>query len=157
MSDAVTRSPSELDALRATLSAMPPVVAMGVSVVAYDGACLQLSAPLARNLNDKGSAFGGSLTSLKTLAAWGLVTLRLREAGQAAEVYVADSQVRYCAPLYGDLHADARLAEGADWDAFLAQFVRRGRARLALTSCVHDAAGTAVSTLDARFAALAVR
>ena len=46
--------------------------------------------------------------SAMTLSGWALVTLRLRLAGFEAEVYVADSQLRYRAPVYGDLHAQAQ-------------------------------------------------
>ena len=72
---------------------MPPVAAIGIDVVGYDGERLRMRAPLAINVNDKGTAFGGSMTSLMTLAGWGLVTLRLQQAGRVADVFVADSTV----------------------------------------------------------------
>ena len=92
---------------------MPPVAAMQVSIAGYDGTRLRLHAPLARNVNDKGCAFGGSLASLMTLASWGLVALRVQAAGLEADVFVADSQVRYLAPLFADLEAEAELAADA--------------------------------------------
>ncbi|MFC4727437.1 YiiD C-terminal domain-containing protein [Coralloluteibacterium thermophilus] len=156
MSDTVTTTPQgELDVLRTALRTMPPAVAMGVEPVAYDGHVLRLSAPLALNVNDKGNAFGGSLGSLMTLSAWGLVTLRLHAEGRVGEVYVADSSIRYSAPLYADLRAEARFAPDCDWDAAMAIYARRGRARLTLGACVRDPAGTVVSSLEARFAVLA--
>src|SRR3954466_15216051 len=96
-------------------AAMPPVAALQLQVVGFDGHCLRLQAPLAAHVNDKGCAFGGSLASLMTLAAWGVLTLRLPAVGGVAEVYVADSRIRYRAPLFADLHAQARLAADADW------------------------------------------
>ena len=72
---------------------------------------MQLHAPLDANVNDKGCAFGGSLAGVMTLAGWGLLTLKLEEAGLEGEVYVADSQLRYLKPLYADLQAEARLPE----------------------------------------------
>ena len=68
---------------------------------------LRLSAPLAANVNDKGCAFGGSLTSLMTIAGWGIVSLTLAEAGLDADIYVADSRVRYLKPVFEDLVVDA--------------------------------------------------
>src|SRR5512133_1089646 len=100
--------PPGLAPLAALYQAMPPVAALQVRVAGFDGATLRLQAPLAANINDKGCAFGGSLVSLMTLAGWGLVWLRLRDAGIAADVFVADSQVRYRAPLFADLAAQAR-------------------------------------------------
>ena len=91
-----------LDALRAHLQSIPLVRAMQVEVVGDSAGRLRLRAPLGPNVNDKGSAFGGSLVSLMTLAGWALATRRLGEAGFQADVYVADSQVRYLAPLMKD-------------------------------------------------------
>ena len=51
---------------------MPPVKAMGIELRGFSGDRLQLSAPLAANVNDKGNAFGGSLASAMTLAGWAL-------------------------------------------------------------------------------------
>ena len=63
---------------------MPPVAAMQVTIAGYDGSCLRLRAPLSHNVNDKGCAFGGSLSSLMTLAAWGVVNLHVQGAGSSA-------------------------------------------------------------------------
>lgn len=145
---------SLLDELNAHYDAMPPVAAMQVRAVHYDGEVLRLEAPLARNVNDKACAFGGSLVSLMTLAGWGLVTARLKEAGIAAEVYVADSQVRYLAPLYSDLVAEARLDAGTDWGDVLQAWRARGRARAAVQARVPGPDGAPVAELAARFAAL---
>ena len=75
-------------------AAMPPVAAMQLRVDGFDGDALRLHAPLAAHVNDKGCAFGGSLASLMTLAAWGVLTLRLQAAGITADVFVADTQVQ---------------------------------------------------------------
>lgn len=143
-----------LDALNAHYDAMPPVAAMRIRAVAFDGERLQLHAPLAANVNDKDCAFGGSLASLMTLAGWGLLTLKLEQAGLKAEVYVADSQLRYLRPLYTDLHGDAALAPDVDWDAVLRAFRDRGRARASVMAWVHGPEGEVVAELEGRFALL---
>jgi thioesterase domain-containing protein len=130
-----------LAALDAHYQAMPPVAAMQLRIAGFDGECLRLQAPLPRHVNDKGCAFGGSLMSLMTLAAWGLVTLRLQQAGLSADVFVADSQVRYLAPLYDDLNAEARLAADAGWDRFVADLRERGRASASIEACVRQPDG----------------
>ena len=143
-----------LRALEHTLLAMPPVRALGLRVAHYDGVQLHLAAPLASNVNDKGSAFGGSLASLMTLASWGLTTLKLREAAQVAEVYVQDSALRYLKPLYDELRVEARLADGQDWAAFLAAFAARGKARAQLVAEARDPHGQVVTAFEGRFVAL---
>lgn len=140
-----------LQDLQATLDAMPPVAAMGVRISGYDNGALRLTAPAAANVNDKGNAFGGSLASVMTLAGWGLVSLRLSLAGHEAGVYVADSNIRYRAPVYGDLNASACAAPGEDWDAFLELFDKRGRARVTLRAQIEGGA----AELEGRFVAMA--
>jgi thioesterase domain-containing protein len=143
-----------LAAVDAQFRAMPPAVALGVRAVALEPDALRVHAPLAANVNDKGCAFGGSLASVMTLAAWGLVVARLRAERLVADVYVADSRIRYLAPLYADLDAQAWLAPDTDWPTFRRCLAERGRARVSLAAAVHDPAGNAVATLEARFAAL---
>jgi len=148
---------ADLDAalqhLDAHYQAMPPVAAMHVSIAGYDGERLRLRAPLAANLNDKGCAFGGSLGSLMTLAAWGLVSLRLQAAGLEADVYVADSRIGYLAPLFADLEAEAELAAEASWDEFIDTLRVRGRARTQLVARVPLPGGGIAAEFAARYVA----
>ena len=146
-----------LQELREYCRGMPPVAAMQVEVEGMRGDALRLTAPLSANVNDKGNAFGGSLTSLMTVAGWGLVTLKLRLAGLKAEVYVADSQIRYLAPLYGDLVAEAVFAEGQPWDLFVDTLVQRGRARIQVDARVLLPEGGLATTLSGRYVAIAKR
>ena len=146
-----------LQELREYCRGMPPVAAMQVEVEGMRGDALRLTAPLSANVNDKGNAFGGSLTSLMTVAGWGLVTLKLRVAGLKAEVYVADSQIRYLAPLYDDLVAEAVFAEGQAWDLFVDTLVQRGRARLQVDARVLLPEGGLATTLSGRYVAIAKR
>jgi thioesterase domain-containing protein len=145
--------PSPLRTLEAELLAMPPVAALGLRVVESSGDLLRLHAPLGPNVNDKGCAFGGSLVSMMTLAGWGLIELRLIAAGLDADVFVADSEIRYRAPLFGDLEATATLAEGESWDIFLATLRNRGRARLSVRAVVALAEGGVATESLSRYVA----
>lgn len=145
-------------ALDARLQSMPPVAALAARLDGCDDGTLRLRAPLSMNINDKGSAFGGSLASVATLSAWALASLKLLEAGfAAAEVYVQDSTVKYLVPLFDDLVATATLAPEQDWSGFIASFAQRGKARIRLQAqlCRND--GTPACQFDGRFVALAVR
>lgn len=146
-----------LHALSRHFDAMPPVRAMGVEVLDFDGEVLRLRAPLDANVNDKACAFGGSLCGLMTLAGWGLATLRLGRAGHEPDVFVADSEVRYLAPLYSDLVAEARLAQGQSWGAVIAAFAERGRTRVTLDARVRLPGGEPACTLVGRYAIMTPR
>ncbi|MEG3790955.1 YiiD C-terminal domain-containing protein [Lysobacter sp. CCNWLW3] len=144
-----------LQRLRHHYQSMPPVAAMQLNVADYDGRRLRLHAPLAQHVNDKGCAFGGSLASMMTLASWGLVSLRLEQAGIDADVYVADSQIRYLAPLFADIDVDAELAADANWDSFLSTLRERGRARTGLVARVRLPEGGVATDFTARYVAIA--
>ena len=133
---------------------MPPVAALQLRVAGFDGERLRLHAPLSAHVNDKGCAFGGSLASMMTLASWGLVTLRIEEAGLDADVYVADSQVRYLAPLFGDLDVTAEGDTDADWAAFTATLRQRGRARIGLRAWAGLPEGGIATEFTARYVAI---
>lgn len=143
-----------LRALDAHYQAMPPVAAMGLRIACYDGERLRLHAPLSLHVNDKGCAFGGSLVSLLTLASWGLASLHLRQAGLQADVFVADSQVRYLAPLFADIEAEARIADGESWETFIATLRERGRARTNLVAHVPLPGGGVATEFRARYVAI---
>ena len=63
-------------ALHEHLRLIPQVLAMQVQLAGERDGRLCLRAPLGPNVNDKGTAFGGSLVSLMTLAGWCLVSGR---------------------------------------------------------------------------------
>lgn len=134
---------------------MPPVAAMQVSIAGYDGRRLQLHAPLTHHINDKGCAFGGSLAAMMTLASWGVVSLAVEQAGLEAEVFVADSQIRYLAPLFSDLDVHAELAPEANWRSFINTLRDRGRARTALVARAMLPEGGIATEFTARYVAIA--
>lgn len=150
-----TARESALEALRVYTRELVPLAAMQVRVAGYDGLRLHMDAPLAVNMNDKGSAFGGSMTSLMTYAGWGLVTLQLHQAGLQADVFVADSSVHYKKPLYTDLHAEAELAPEESWAPFLTTLVQRGRARIQLQARIAGPEGQVMADLSGRYVAIA--
>lgn len=151
----MTGTPESLrDLERFILDHIPLARAMELQVAACDGDMLALDAPLAPNVNDKGCAFGGSLTCLMTLAGWSLVELALQRHGIDCDIYVADSDVRYLAPVWADFRAEARLEPGSNWDTFLATLAARGKARVEAQCIVRERDGaTIAATLRARFVA----
>lgn len=144
-----------LQQLQRHYQSMPPVAAMNLTIGGYDGQRLRLHAALADHVNDKGCAFGGSLASMMTLASWGLVSLKLHEAGIDADVYVADSQLRYLAPLFADLDVTAEFGPDADLDTFLSTLRERGRARTQLVARVLTPEGVVATDFTARYVAIA--
>ena len=153
-------SPSPLlDALAAHYMAMPPVAAMQPRVLDWQDGCLRMQAPLDANVNDKGCAFGGSLSSLMTIAGWGLAFLRLAEAGLEADIYVADSRVRYLKPVYEDLRVEVRLdtagESAADAIDLPGALRAKGRASVRMEARTLLADGGVAAVLVGRYVAIA--
>lgn len=146
--------PHVLAELAAHYQVMPPVRAMQLGIDGFEDGILRLSAPLAPNVNDKGCAFGGSLASLMTLAGWGRVWLGVQAHGLEADIYVADSHLRYLAPVYGELRASAMFAPESDWARFLACLRSRGRARIDIVARIDLPDGSPAATFTGNFAAL---
>ena len=112
---------------------IPLTAAMQIDSVDFDGQTLSLHAPLAPNLNDKGTGFAGSTSGLATLSGWCIITLWLRVRGIEADVMIARSEVEYLAPLTEDLQTSVSLPEPEVLAIFEAGLKQRGRARLPLT------------------------
>ena len=132
---------------------IPLAHSMDLQLAGYNIDTLSLIAPLAPNVNDKGCAFGGSLVSVMTLSGWALVELALRRHGANCDVFVAESSVRYLAPLWEDFRSNAQLTEHADWAIFFSTLEARGRARISVDCMIPGPDGQAAATLSARFVA----
>ncbi|MFH2134843.1 MAG: thioesterase domain-containing protein [Pseudomonadota bacterium] len=117
---------------------------MGLRVAAYDGQTLQLTAPLAPNVNDKGTAFGGSLYNIAVLCGWSLLRLKLNEAGlNKKNIVIHEAHTRYLLPVTGELHATCTLT-GDVLTEFMQPLQKKGRARITLTVAIHQQDKTAV-------------
>ena len=133
---------------------MPPVAAMQIRASGFEGDVLSLSAPLAANVNDKNCAFGGSMSSMLTLAGWGLINLKLAEAGLDADVYVQDASTMYLAPLWDQLIAEAYAPDNS-WPTFIETLRAKGKARLSIESEISGAEGGGVAARQsARYVAM---
>ena len=109
---------------------IPLTLAMGVEVRSWDGQELCLTAPLEPNHNHLGTAFGGSLSALTTLAGYSLLWLLLGD--REAHIVIRESSMRYRHPVRGELRALCRHPGDEAWQAFHAQFTSSGKARLTL-------------------------
>jgi len=137
---------------REILEYIPLARAMQLRVPRYSGDELEMTAPLAPNINDKGCAFGGSMASLLTLAGWGLIELGLRTAGLDCDIYVGDSQLRYREPVWSELRGIARFVEDGALARVIAAVREQGKGR---ADVVCEIAGehAVAATLTARFVA----
>ena len=113
---------------------IPLVRHMGVAVVEYKKHRLILSAPLHNNINHQKTVFGGSLSSLATLACWGLVYLELYQQEIRSNIVIQKGQIEYIQPTEGDFQAVCSIDDGDRFNRFLSMLRRKGVGRIKLTS-----------------------
>lgn len=89
-----------------------------------------VSAPLAPNINHRETVFGGSASTLATLAAWTLVHSRLKEEGIQARVVIQKHCMSYDKPILDRFEAVCELPEQKTWARFMAMLNRKGKGRV---------------------------
>jgi thioesterase domain-containing protein len=110
---------------------------IGIEVESADDAVVVLRAPLAPNANYKGTAFGGSLYSVAVLTGWAWVTRYLAARGLSADAVIQESNVRFLAPVHGELRASAAAPADEQIDKFRKMLQRAGRGRIRLRVDIH--------------------
>ena len=106
-----------------------PVKTLGINLSGYARGRLELTAPLQPNVNDKGTAFAGSISSMLVLSGWGAVTLCLEEAGIHADVMAVESNTRYRRPACAEMKCVAELGDTTQLMADLG-IKKRGRIQI---------------------------
>ena len=115
---------------------LPITQFMELEVDSYDGDQLILQAPMEPNINDKQTAFGGSLYNAAVMACWGLVYLRTQEKGIQCNQVVTGGEVKYKAPVAGTIRAIAQAPDAAEFDRFFADYAETGKARISLDAII---------------------
>ncbi len=100
---------------------IPLLTAMELSFVDYSEHTLTMEAPLAPNVNNKGTAFGGSIASICLFGGWAVATLGFIDAGiDNTEIVVYKNDMTFERPARGLLTVRARIQPG-EFDTLLAR------------------------------------
>ncbi len=122
----------ELRDLEQFLHAKIPITrAMGVRVVPHPTKTFALESSVAINRNHVGTAFGGSINSVATLAGYGWLWLQLREL--KAQAVVQQSSISFLRPIHETIRATCEPIPAAELRAFLETIRTKGKARLSLS------------------------
>lgn len=132
---------------------IPLVESMGVRIRRLDAAALVLAAPLASNSNHMGTAFGGSLQAIATLAGWGITVIAAGDE-RPSHVVISDARMKFLEPLAGELVAECLHPEAGALAAFQSTLRRRGRARLTVPVLVPGPGGKPAARFIGEFVAL---
>ncbi|MGB8355903.1 MAG: YiiD C-terminal domain-containing protein [Chthoniobacteraceae bacterium] len=116
--------------------------AMGVNVEGYDGKQLVLTAPLPLNHNHLGTAFGGSLSAIATLAGYALLWLELDD--RECHIVISKSSISFRRPVEGIIRAVCHRPGDAALAGFKKKFALKGKAQIRLTVTIGEEGRTAV-------------
>lgn len=129
---------------------VPLFRAMQAQIQRCDAAGLALTAPLEPNVNDKGSAFGGSMAAIAALTGWTMTTLTLRNHGESAEIVIIDSHLKFLRPVREGIVAECVLPEPAAVEQFIHRYREHGKARWTVEVVIH-AAGEPAMTFKGQY------
>jgi thioesterase domain-containing protein len=115
---------------------IPITRSMGVRVAAYDGEQLRLVAPITLNHNHLGTAFGGSLSAIATLAGYGLLWLELQD--NTCHVVVRKSSLSFRRPVRKEIVAICRRPAQEDLRLLKAALAEQRKARISLEVTIEE-------------------
>ena len=115
---------------------IPITRAMGVQVAACDESEFIVTAPLEVNHNHLGTAFGGSLSAIATLAGYGLLWFQLGD--RNAHIVIKNSRIHYHRPVRGRIRAICKSPDSATLSAFRKCFHQKGKARVDLKVTIEE-------------------
>ncbi len=134
---------------------LPLARAAGVVIDSYDGDVLQVSAPLELNINDKQTAFGGSLYNLCVIAAWGMTDLKAKELNLIGDIVVAKGEINYLRPLRSRLIAKAFLPNELILEKAIHSYKTRGKAVFTISAQILDEQQQVCVEFEGKYAVLA--
>ncbi len=109
---------------------IPLLDAMQLSFVDYGNLALTMEAPLAPNINNKGTAFGGSIASICLFGGWAVATLAFIDRGiDNTEIVVWKNDMTFERPARGLLRVRAWL-EADEFEACLTRLQRPDPGRI---------------------------
>lgn len=109
---------------------IPLLTAMELSLVDYADLTLTMEAPLAPNINNKGTAFGGSLASIGLFGGWAVATLAFIDHGiENTEIVVFRNEMTFERPARGHLVVKVTM-DPEEFATCLAQLRAGSRERL---------------------------
>ncbi|GGP56639.1 thioesterase [Shewanella algicola] len=83
-------------------STIPLSQFMQVKPLSFSGTELQVTAPLAPNINLHNTMFAGSIYTLMTLTGWGMLWLQQQRLTLQGDIVIADANVKYIKPITGE-------------------------------------------------------
>jgi len=124
---------------------------MGLEIKEFSSESIITTAPLDKNINDKGSVFGGSSSALMIITAWSLIKLNCQNNGITSDIVIHKNETTWNKALYENLIIKARFKKEYNfWD------IKRvlKRSKLQRVECIielQDEAANIYSTMTTKY------
>jgi thioesterase domain-containing protein len=115
-----------------------PTKTLDFRVDAMDGERLTLSAPLEVNINDKGTAFGGSIASLCTITGWCMCWTIAKLQDIECDMVVFESNMTYSRPITKDFIAEVLFPSEEQIQTIKAKMDEKGKASMELEVVINE-------------------
>ncbi len=116
---------------------------------------LTATAPIAPNINDKSTVFGGSSAALMTICGWSLIKYQLEANGLSNDVVIHQANTHWQRAQKDDLIITAQTNNSINWTDFSTQLNQQNRnTSLQLTCQVLNQAKQICSQMDASYVVL---
>ncbi|URZ07157.1 YiiD C-terminal domain-containing protein [Clostridium felsineum] len=117
---------------------IPIINAMGIDVLEFTPYKVRISAKLNPNINDKGTAFGGSISCLMTLCGWAMTFANIKESYPDANIVIQKNTIEYLVPIKKDFIAECTLENEDDKKNFLEMYSKHKKGKLDLKVTCYD-------------------
>jgi thioesterase domain-containing protein len=134
---------------------IPLTADMAMEIIDFTGDELHVFAPLDKNINDKGSVFGGSSSALMIISAWSLIKLACDVKDIEADIVIHKNQTHWNKALYQDLNIHARFVEEYNFDKIKDKINTGKHQRIDCEIKLVNAAGVLFSTMVAKYVIIA--
>lgn len=112
---------------------IPASQLLDIHVAALDRHSIRMTAPVEEpNVNIHGTGFAGSIYTVSTLAAWGLVMSGLRQVGSQADLVMKTANIRYLKPVLDRINAECSIDKN-EGERFFGELALQGKSTIDVT------------------------
>jgi len=114
---------------------------------------VKIGASLDANINHKGTAFGGSISSLMTICGWAIVFNNIKRIDPDAHIVVHTGAIKYMRPVENDFVAECHLADKDKMEKFIKTYKRYKKARISLQVFIANNNGDILAKFQGEYVA----
>lgn len=117
---------------------IPITKAMGMRIEKLSNNEVQLSLPIDKNINHRGSAFGGSIDSLFLTTGWAFIRFLIDHYTPTPIIVGSRGETSFIKPVLTDFVSQLEMPDEVEIQKFLSTFERFGKARITLKAGIYE-------------------